>query len=210
MNILPDKQYHCERQIEVPLAKAYLLKQKALGAKRIAGIGDAECLYIDWILDQGFEFTIIDTFEWGDNQLYKKFLGHPNLKTIKASIDQYVITKNNFDATLLISTLEHLGRGGYNTPHLFQNPEVTCFKNIQTPFVFTSPAGSHYYYGNPPDANYSQDIIHKYLIEANKIIDSETYFVAPDWKEVKFNEIKDIKYGQFGPGAGAIIYCEVK
>ena len=204
-----DKTLHCERQIEVPLAKQYLLKQKSLGAKRIAGIGDAECLYIGWILDQGFEFTIIDTFQWGDNQLYKQFVGHPNLKLIKSSISDYVIIKENFDATLLISTLEHLGRGGYNTNKLFQNPEVTCFNNIQTPFVFTSPAGKHYYYGNPPDANYSQDVVHQYIKGANKIIDVEKYFIGPEWNEVEFNDIKDVEYGQFGPGAGAIIYCEI-
>ena len=59
------------------------------------------------------------------------FLGHPNLKIVKASIDQYVVTKDKFDAALLISTLEHLGRGGYNVQHHFDNPEITCFKNIQ-------------------------------------------------------------------------------
>ncbi len=206
--ITPDTDYQYERQIEIPLAKDYLLRQKAKGAKRVAGIGDAECLYIDWILEQGFEFCVVDPARWGDNQKWKDFINHPNFSILKRSIHDTPITKDLFDCALLISTLEHLGRAGYNSP-VFSEPEVTCFRNIKVPFCFSTPAGALHQVGSPPDMNYSKE----YLVNALATADKETlvmdFYAAPDWHKVDYEYVKDRRYGEKYIGANAVCFAEI-
>ncbi len=210
--IVPDLQYQYERQIEIPLAKDYLLRQKAKGARRIAGIGDAECLYIDWILSQGFIFTVVDPCLWGDNQNWKNFINHPNFSVLKRSIHDTKITKDLFDCALLISTLEHLGRAGYNSP-VFPEPEATCFMNIQVPFCFSTPCGQLHQVGNPPDMNYSQEYLERAMFDKSGRATNQTviqkYFIAPSWQEVEFNETKDCRYNEKYIGANAIAWWEI-
>ncbi len=206
--ILPDTNYQYERQIEIPLAKDYLLRQKAKGAKRVAGIGDAECLYIDWILEQGFEFCVVDPARWGDNQKWKDFINHPNFSILKRSIHNTPITRDLFDCALLISTLEHLGRAGYNSP-VFSEPEITCFRNIQVPFAFSTPCGQLHQVGNPPDMNYSQQYLRDSLKEAMKTIEKESYYSAPNWEQVSYEEIKDRRYGEKYIGANGLGFFEI-
>lgn len=207
MNI--DKSLIAERQIEVPLCKDYLLRQKALGAKRLAGIGDAECGYIDWIIVQGFDFTIIDPARWKDNQNYLNYISNPSVSILKRSIHEFTVTREMFDIAILISTIEHMGRSGYGSPR-FQNPEVTCFNNIQVPFCMTTPAGLDHFCGDPPDRNYSQESLKRYLTESNKTIKAEKYYKGPDWKEVEFESIKNLRYRELTVGASAIAYMEIE
>ncbi len=210
--ITPDLNYQYERQIEIPLAKDYLLRRKAKGAKRVGGIGDAECLWIDWILAQGFIFTVVDPCLWGDNQNWKNFINHPNFSVLKRSIHDTKITKDLFDCALLISTLEHLGRAGYNSP-VFAEPEVTCFRNIQVPFCFSTPCGQLHQVGNPPDMNYSKEYLKDAFYTAynyDRVLKKESYYSAPDWHEVDFDLVKDTRYNEKYIGANAVAWWEIE
>jgi len=205
----PDKTLNYERQIEIPLLKDYCLKQKRKGLKRVFDIGGSESTYLGWLLENSFEVAVLDPCNWPDNQTWPEFVGHENFKIIKRGIEDYPVTSKVADFALLISVLEHLGRGGYRTK-TFDQPEVTCFKNIQVPFLFTTPAGEDHEYGNPPDKNYSDFTLDEYLKLANKQVESKNYYVAPDWDNVKFNDIKHLRYAQLlGNGASAIGAFEI-
>ena len=207
--IIPDLTLNYERQIEIPLLKQYCLDQKKKGLKRVFDIGGSESTYIGWLLANDFEVTVLDPCQWPDNQTWPKYINNPKFKIIKQGIEDFPVTKEHADFALLISVLEHLGRGGYRAKE-FSEPEVTCFKNIQVPFCFTTPVGQDYYYGNPPDRNYSETSLLLYLKSANKQ-GFRTYFKAPDWKEVEWDNVKDCKYAEImGNGASAVGYFEVE
>lgn len=209
MNITPDLSLNYERQIELPLLKSYCLKQKAMGRTRVTDIGGAESLYIGWLIDQGFQVTVLDPCKWRDNQTWKVYSSHPNFTLVAKGIEEYPVTPETADFALLISVLEHLGRGSY-LANEFGSPEATCFKNIRVPFCFTTPAGADHSYGNPPDMNYSQKSLRGFIEEVGREIATEEFYTAPDWSEVSFEQIKDLRYAQIlGNGASAIGYYEI-
>lgn len=206
---------HYERQIEVPLVKDYCKRQKEKGLTKVVDIGGAESLYLEWLLNNGFDVTVLDPCAWHDNQNYKQFVNNPNFHVIQNSIFNVSLTKEKYDFALLISTLEHLGTGSYNGPVLQVDPEVICFKNIELPFAMTTPMGKDHIYGQRTfcnsvfgDKNYSKYSIINYLTRANKEILKESFYRCDDWaKEVSWNDIKDCMYGV---GATAIGYYEIK
>lgn len=205
----PDLSLNYERQIEIPLLKDYCLRKKAEGATRVFDIGGSESTYLGWLLDQGFHVTVLDPCMWPDNQTWPRYMGHPNFSIIKQGIEKHGVAPYEADFALLISVLEHLGRGGYNT-QTFLSPEVTCFEHIEVPFCFTTPVGQDHLVGNPPDRNYSQDTLRDCLKQANKTIAAERFYVAPDWKQVEFDAVKDLRYAQLlGNGASAVGYYEI-
>lgn len=205
----PDFNYNHERAIELPLLKEYCLKQKALGKTRVIDVGGAESLYTSWLLNNGFKVTILDPCRWLDNQEWKKHISHPNFSIIKEGIENFIVGSENYDFALVISVIEHLGRGGYNAG-IFETPEIVCFNNIKVPLCFTTPCGQDHYIGNPPDRNFSQSSLLHILNRSNKEIVCEKYYVAPAWKECYYYDIKDLKYSQInGAGASAIGYFEI-
>lgn len=208
-NIEPDYSLYSERVIELPLLKTYCLKQKEKGLTRVFDIGGAESLYLGWLLENGFEVTVLDPCKWGVNQNYLDYIDNPKFHAIKEGIEDFIVTPEKTDFALLISVLEHLGRGGYASKKFVQ-PEVTCFKNIQVPFCFTTPAGLYHEIGNPPDRNYSEEVLLDLLKEANKEVLFVEYRKAPTWEVLPYEKIKDLRYGQIQIGASAIAYCEIE
>lgn len=210
MTITPDLSLNYERQIELPLLKAYCLEQKALGRTRVTDIGGSESLYIGWLLDQGFQVTVLDPCKWRDNQTWPTYLTHPNFSLVAKGIEDYPVTSETADFALLISVLEHLGRGGYNAKH-FDSPEVTCLKNIRVPFCLTTPVGADHFYGSPPDMNYSQGSLQGFIQSAGRKVEAERFYMAPDWMELPFEQVKDLRYAQIlGSGASAVGYYEIE
>jgi len=205
--IKPDFTKNYERAIEIPLLESYCLMQKAAGKTRVFDIGGAESLYLGWLLNNGFSVTVLDPCRWKDNQEYLKYLNHPNFSVIKTGIENFEINNKQCDFALLISVLEHLGRGGYLSDH-FSNSEIKCFNNIQVPFCFTTPCGLDHYMGY--DRNFSQPTLRNLLSLSNKKILTEEYYLAPRWQKVEFDACKNYSYGEImGNGASAIGYFEI-
>jgi hypothetical protein len=163
-----------ERIVEAPFAFSALarLEQPA----RILEIGSAESTFALSAASLGYHVTAVD--------LHPLPYSHPNLRSIAGPFEDWDPGSERFDATFLISTIEHFGLGAYGEPSGPEDADRATVARVATLLndggfmVLTTPYGRASI--DRLERVYDEDALSA-LLEGWTVIDRRTVLHGDEW-----------------------------
>ena len=184
----PAKAVFSERIVEYPLLFQYVKSNW----KSILDFGCAEDLFPIHLASLGYKVTGLDF------RLYP--FSHPNFTHIQADIITWKPPKGEFDCVISVSTIEHVGLGGFGDPVVVDGDKIAVQKLFDAAktggnILITVP------FGKPTTKRYTRIYNHSRLHELVPNICIERFFAKRGrydmWQEVSWHDAEKIEYEDY-------------
>ena len=184
----PNKVIFTERIVEYPIVFHLLSKDY----KNILDFGCVEDLLPIHLASLGYRVTGLDQREYP--------FEHPNLDFINADILNWIPTEGKYDCAISVSTVEHVGLGGYGDTVSSDGDMIAVKKLLASlkvggELIVTVPFGKHAIKRNMRMYNYQK------LHELIPNITTERFFAKNGrygvWKEVTWKDINELEYENY-------------
>ena len=196
----PSRVVFSERIVEYPLVFQYLDRN----CRSILDFGCAEDLLPIHLASLGYKVTGLDFRDYP--------FTHPNFKFIQTDILNWEPQKEEFDCVISVSTIEHVGLGGYGDPVCNDGDRIAVNKAFATlrsggKLIITVPFGKFTIKRN------TRIYDHEKLCELIPNIEIEKFFFKPGrhgrWTETNWSEIDDLEYEDYygiAPAQGVLLW----
>ena len=184
----PSRVIFSERIVEYPLVFQHLEKNWT----SILDFGCVHDLLPIHLASLGYKVTGLDILPYP--------FTHPNFKFIQADILKWDPSGEEYDCVLSVSTIEHVGLGGYGDPVHNNGDKIAVKKllaalKLEGRFIITVP------FGKPAIKRNMRIYNHDGLHELIPDIETERFFFKPNryasWTETSWPEIDDLEYEDY-------------
>lgn len=181
----PSRVVFTERIIEYPLVFQYLDKN----CRSILDFGCVEDLLPIHLASLGYNVTGLDFRPYP--------FTHPNFKVVQANILSWDPPREEYDCVISVSTIEHVGLGGYGDPAKNDGDKIAVAKLLAA----LKPGGKLIVsvpFGKPTIQRNMRIYNHNKLCELIPNIEVERYFFKPNrgggWTETTSREMDNLEY----------------
>ncbi|MEA2067219.1 MAG: DUF268 domain-containing protein [Thermotogota bacterium] len=188
LSVSPSRVVFSERLVEYPLIFQYLDRN----CKSILDFGPVEDLMPIHLASLGYEVTGLDLRPYP--------FTHPNFMFIQTDILGWDPPREEYDCAISVSTIEHVGLGGYGDPTSSKGDKIAVQKLLASlksggKLIVTVPFGKFAVERNMRIYNYEK------LCELIPNINVARFFFKPNrygsWTETSWSEINNLEYEDY-------------